>query len=61
MEVDYDDTDLEQSDSSDSAMPAEVIIPRKITLFRVMMERRLGIDWEHSDHSSEIYKSLQTN
>jgi hypothetical protein len=26
----------------------EVEIPRKITLFRVVMEKKLGIDWEHS-------------
>ena len=26
----------------------EVEIPRKITLFRVVMERKLGIDWEHA-------------
>jgi hypothetical protein len=28
--------------------PALVEIPRKITLFRVLMERKLGWDWEHS-------------
>jgi hypothetical protein len=26
-------------------------MPRKITLFRVVMERKLGIDWEHGDES----------
>jgi len=30
-------------------MVAEVQVPRKITLFRVVMERKLGIDWEHPD------------
>lgn len=25
------------------------------------MERKLGIDWEHSQNSSVTYKSLQTN
>ena len=24
-------------------------IPRKITLFRCVMEKKLGIDWEHCD------------
>ena len=24
-------------------------IPRKITLFRCVMEKKLGIDWEHSE------------
>jgi len=24
-------------------------MPRKITLFRVVMERKLGIDWEHPE------------
>lgn len=27
--------------------PESVEMPRKITNFRVVMERRLGIDWEH--------------
>ena len=40
----------------------EVEIPRKITLFRVLMERKLGIDWEHSEkqHLGSM-DSLQTN
>jgi len=25
----------------------EYQLPRKVTLFRVVMERKLGIDWEH--------------
>lgn len=33
------DTDIE---------PLEVEIPRKITGFRVVMERKLGIDYEHN-------------
>ncbi len=28
-------------------------MPRKITLFRVVMERKLGIDWEHPDEEIE--------
>jgi len=27
--------------------PAQVTIPRKASIFRVVMERKLGIDWEH--------------
>jgi len=28
--------------------PAHVSIPRKASFFRVLMERKLGIDWEHT-------------
>jgi hypothetical protein len=28
-------------------------MPRKITLFRVVMERKLGIDWEHPEEEIE--------
>ena len=37
--------------------------PRKITLFRVVMEKKLGIDWEHGPrHSDEITEhSLNTD
>ena len=27
---------------------------RKITLFRVVMERKLGIDWEHPDEENVV-------
>jgi len=32
-------------------------MPRKITLFRVVMERKLGIDWEHGSESYENYSN----
>jgi hypothetical protein len=32
--------------------PAQIEIPRKAKLFRVLMERKLGIDWEHTVKSS---------
>ena len=32
--------------------PAQIEIPRKAKLFRVLMERKLGIDWEHEERSS---------
>jgi hypothetical protein len=35
-------------------------LPRKITLFRVVMERKLGIDFEHNRESISN-QSLQTN
>lgn len=41
-------TDNYEQSSESSYLPAEVHIPRKVTLFRVVMERKLGIDWEHS-------------
>lgn len=41
--------------------PAQVEIPRKAKLFRVLMERKLGIDWEHDEISSQMPESLQTN
>jgi len=34
-------------------MVQEFQMPRKITLFRVVMERKLGIDWEHPDEEFE--------
>ena len=39
-------------------VPDAVEIPRKVTLFRVVMERKLGLDWEHSEYDES---SLQTN
>jgi hypothetical protein len=45
--------------------PEEVEIARKGTRFRVVLERKLGIDWEHApaDHSELVSndESLQTN
>ena len=46
-EIELVTENYEQS-SEASYLPAEVHIPRKVTLFRVVMERKLGIDWEHS-------------
>lgn len=53
---------------------SEIQLPRKITLFRVVMERKLGIDWEHPPEedideansedereSRESFQSVQTN
>ena len=42
----------------------EYQLPRKVTLFRVVMERKLGIDWEHEPEEEEYQDSrmsLQTN
>ena len=38
-------------------------IPRKITLFRCVMEKKLGIDWEHETSSSQSFvrQTLQTD
>lgn len=50
---------------SDDSLDEEVVfasIPRKITLFRCVMEKKLGIDWEHSVQSSEnLAESMQTD
>jgi hypothetical protein len=43
-----------------SNSPLYVEIPRKAKLFRVIMERKLGIDWEHTFISSDQEQSLQT-
>jgi hypothetical protein len=48
-----EDFDSVQKGEEDVAMefsttPAQITIPRKASLFRVLMERKLGIDWEHS-------------
>lgn len=49
----------------DGPLLEEVEIPRKITLFRVLMERKLGIDREHEfdsdDDISSRDQSVQTN
>ena len=47
-ETESSEQNQEEYESSNSGFPPEVVIPRKITLFRVVMERKLGIDWEHS-------------
>ena len=54
--------DLSDDDEPDDVVQ-EVQLPRKITLFRVVMERKLGIDWEHDEDSqSDVsFVSLQTN
>jgi hypothetical protein len=42
----------------------EVEIPRKITLFRVLVERKLGIDFEHPENNErpdDFESSLGTN
>ena len=42
--------------------PAQVTIPRKASIFRVVMERKLGIDWEHDIVSDQLEpESVQTN
>ena len=60
-ETESSELNEDEYESSNSDVPPEVVIPRKITLFRVVMERKLGIDWEHSQNSSVTFKSLQTN
>jgi hypothetical protein len=47
-ETESSEQNQDEYESSNSGFPPEVVIPRKITLFRVVMERKLGIDWEHS-------------
>ena len=50
------------NETSGTITPAHVSIPRKASLFRVLMERKLGIDWEHTQHSGEDEpESIQTN
>jgi hypothetical protein len=43
-ELDDDDEKIRSSLS----MPENVEITRKCTNFRVVMERKLGVDWEHT-------------
>lgn len=38
--------------------PTHVEIPRKAILFRVLMDRKLGFDWEHSFDSNSLDQSL---
>ena len=40
--------------SSGITEPESVEVPRKITNFRVVMERKLGIDWEHEQDENQI-------
>jgi hypothetical protein len=42
-----------RNSSSNDGSPIEIQIPRKITLFRVVVERKLGVDFEHSYHSMD--------
>ena len=46
-----------------STPPVFIEMPRKAKLFRVLMERELGIDWEHSfvESNSLPKSSLETN
>jgi hypothetical protein len=49
-------------ETNGTVMPAYVSIPRKASLFRVVMERKLGIDWEHTQNSgNDEPDSIQTN
>lgn len=61
---------LENQDSSmdEDELVDHIEMPRKITLFRVLVERKLGIDWEHgmdesyANHQLDDSRvSLQTN
>lgn len=42
----------DDDDASDDDGVLAVQLPRKITMFRVLVERKLGIDWEHGDEQS---------
>lgn len=46
-----------KTDTSQEEGPNDIVqefqMPRKITLFRVVMERKLGIDWEHPEEELE--------
>lgn len=43
--------------SNSYAEPVNVEMPRKGTNFRVVLERKLGVDWEHApeDRNSEFF------
>ena len=51
------------TDEENAMIPENVELPRKGNDFRVMLERKLGVDWEHTpeDGNSELCQSLQTN
>lgn len=51
--------DLSMHSNHQHVNPAFIEIPRNAKLFRVVVDRKLGIDWEHSVRSSEE-GSLQT-
>lgn len=44
-------------------VPENIEIIRKGTNFRVVMERKLGVDWEHEpeERRDSLFQSLQTN
>ncbi len=44
-------------------VPEAIEMIRKGTNFRVVMERKLGIDWEHAPEETRdsLFQSLQTN
>jgi len=49
------------NDMGPMVAPSFIQIPRKAKLFRVLMEKKLGIDWEHEHDSSLPPSSLGTN
>lgn len=51
---------IKYDDDDESQDPMYVEIPKSAKLFRVLLERKLGIDWEHDNLGSEE-SSLQTN
>jgi len=52
---------LQSNEIGNLTAPSFVNIPRKAKLFRVLMDRKLGISWEHGDESSALTSSLGTN
>lgn len=59
--------DIETEELSQEEVTA-IQLPRKITMFRVIVERKLGIDWEHGEESdfredeeNKSRNSFQTN
>lgn len=59
--INNDIEDYQQKYSLQSGSPVYITIPRKAKLFKTLMERKLGIDLEHSFVSSSSELSLQTN
>lgn len=58
------DKRLEQisEDDEDSDELLAIELPRKITLFRAVIERKMGIDFEHGDeyHNTSNYSSRRS-
>ena len=52
---------IEDAESEESVDPVYFEIPESAKLFRVLLERSLGIDWERTPPSSLENESLQTN